>query len=921
MRIDRVQVEAFGALRDQVLELAPGMTVIFGPNEAGKSTWHAAIYAAVCGMSRGRGRPSKADDLFSQRHKPWEGGPWIVSALLTLADGRRIEMRHDLAGRVDCRATELDTGRDVSNQIMDGMPDASRWLGLDRRSFLATACVRQADLLAILNDSESLQVHLQRAAATAGTDEPAAAALRALDDFLRENVGLDRANSTKPLRRALDAVERAASELELTQEEHQRYIDLAADADRRRKHADDLERSVRIARYSRTKRELTMARERLRRASELQEQLGDDEPEDLSHQRALMGEVRDALAAWRTAPALPTLDLRPSEEIQRELVGLPPMPTGDLEPAPTVVEARARVEARRSARELHGPGPDVDTEPDLGGLSVSQLTELARALSAQEPVVPNGAQAQVDDARSQHEAATRRERTRRALSVGCLVAGVAAGAALIPLNLSAVGAALAVLGLVAAATLFAISTRGKVETLQRLREAEAALGQQGYAVDRARSERQRAMEQTGAAGIPPDPDALHALIREHEVWERQSRDAARWADDRRRLDEAVHSTEEELRRLLEERGVSAEGDVLAAMDSYVTRCAERAALAARAGQRTVLEQELKQREVQEREADRVATQRRSATVALLEAAERIGISDDAGEDEVSVAVDQWLADTAIRIQHAEETLKGWSELKGLFEGNTVDGVQEEIGQKQADLDELRRSMAADELEEAERGSADVANIEEGEREARRVRGEAERLAGELLRMAKSMPDVAAAEEALQRAEHELARVNRLKSTLEQTIQVLRLAEEQVLRDIAPKLAGAIRKMLPRITDGRYTDAGVDPATLQVRVRTASGSWRAADLLSQGTREQVYLLLRMALAEHLTARGEVTPLIFDDVTVQCDTQRTERLLTVLKESADLRQIIVFSQEEDVVTWAERELNDPNHRVARLALLPV
>jgi len=921
MRIDRVQIEGFGALRDQVLELAPGMTVIFGPNEAGKSTWHAAIYAAICGMSRGRGRPSKADDLFSHRHKPWEGGPWIVSALLTLADGRRIEMRHDLAGRVDCRATELDTGRDVSNQIMDGTPDASRWLGLDRRSFLATACVRQADLLAILNDSESLQVHLQRAAATAGTDEPAAAALRALEDFLKEHVGKDQANATKPLRRALDGVERAESELGRAKEEHQRYVDLAADADRRRKHADDLERSVRIARYSRTKRELAVAGERHRKASELQEQLGDEEPEDLSHQRALMSEVREALATWRTAPTSPTIDLRPSEEIQRDLVALPPMPTGDLEPAPAVVEARARVEARRSARELHGPGPDVGTEPDLGGLSVSQLTELARALSAQEPVVSDGAQARVDDARSEHEVAARRERTCRALGVGCLIAGVAAGASFIPLGLGGVGVALAMFGLVGAATLFAISARGKVEALQRLREAEAALGQQGYAVDLARSERQRAIEQTGAAGVPSDPNALHALIQEHEVWERQSRDAGRWADDRRRLDEAVHSAEDELRSLLAEREVSSDGDVLAAADAYVTGCAERAALARRASQRAALEQELRQREVLEQEANRAANHRRSATVALLEAAERIGIPDDAGEDEVALAVDHWLGDTAIRIQHAEETLKGWSELKGLLEGNTPDGIREEIGQKQTDLDELRKGMAADDLEEAERGLADVSSIEEGEREARRVRGEAERLAGELLRMAKSLPDVAAAEEALQRAEQESARVNRLKSTLEQTIVVLRLAEEQVLRDIAPKLAGAIRATLPRITDGRYTDAGVDPATLQVRVRTASGSWRAADFLSQGTREQVYLLLRMALAEHLTTRGEVTPLIFDDVTVQCDTQRTERLLTVLKESADLRQIIVFSQEEDVVTWAERALNGPNHRVARLALLPV
>ena len=56
MRIERVVAHAFGALRGETLELAQGMTVICGPNEAGKTSWHAAIRAAVCGVRRSRGR-------------------------------------------------------------------------------------------------------------------------------------------------------------------------------------------------------------------------------------------------------------------------------------------------------------------------------------------------------------------------------------------------------------------------------------------------------------------------------------------------------------------------------------------------------------------------------------------------------------------------------------------------------------------------------------------------------------------------------------------------------------------------------------------------------------------------------------------------------------------------------------------------
>jgi len=93
MRIESIRAHAFGPFIDQSLELAPGMTVICGPNESGKSTWHAALYAALCGMRRGRGRRSE-DTEFVDRHRPWNAANWEVSAIMTLEDveGRPVVM-------------------------------------------------------------------------------------------------------------------------------------------------------------------------------------------------------------------------------------------------------------------------------------------------------------------------------------------------------------------------------------------------------------------------------------------------------------------------------------------------------------------------------------------------------------------------------------------------------------------------------------------------------------------------------------------------------------------------------------------------------------------------------------------------------------------------------------------------------------
>ena len=115
---------------------------------------------------------------------------WEVSTVVQLADGRRVELRHDLNGKVACQARDADLGRDYSEEVIfEGTPDGSRWLGLDRRSFLSTACVRQADIQLGSDQAGALQNNLQRAAATAGTDATAAAAIARIDSFRRISWG------------------------------------------------------------------------------------------------------------------------------------------------------------------------------------------------------------------------------------------------------------------------------------------------------------------------------------------------------------------------------------------------------------------------------------------------------------------------------------------------------------------------------------------------------------------------------------------------------------------------------------------------------------------------------------------------------------------------------------------------------------
>jgi DNA repair protein SbcC/Rad50 len=87
MRVERVQALGFGPFSGAELEFGEGMTLVFGPNEAGKSSWHGALYAGLCGVRRARGRRSAPDEEFERRYRPWAGGTWQVRAVVDWTTG------------------------------------------------------------------------------------------------------------------------------------------------------------------------------------------------------------------------------------------------------------------------------------------------------------------------------------------------------------------------------------------------------------------------------------------------------------------------------------------------------------------------------------------------------------------------------------------------------------------------------------------------------------------------------------------------------------------------------------------------------------------------------------------------------------------------------------------------------------------
>lgn len=133
---------------------------------------------------------------------------------------------------------------------------------------------------------------------------------------------------------------------------------------------------------------------------------------------------------------------------------------------------------------------------------------------------------------------------------------------------------------------------------------------------------------------------------------------------------------------------------------------------------------------------------------------------------------------------------------------------------------------------------------------------------------------------------------------------------------APLLARA-GTMFSTVTNGAFSRLGIDygeddrPRLVGIRV---DGSRVDAAGLSEGTRDQLYLALRLAAIE--TRVGGPVPLICDDLLVTADDGRAGSMFRVLAAAAASTQVIVFTHHAHLIEVARGALGDGAFRLHRI-----
>ncbi|MBR6115791.1 MAG: hypothetical protein IKQ10_11555 [Oscillospiraceae bacterium] len=142
-------------------------------------------------------------------------------------------------------------------------------------------------------------------------------------------------------------------------------------------------------------------------------------------------------------------------------------------------------------------------------------------------------------------------------------------------------------------------------------------------------------------------------------------------------------------------------------------------------------------------------------------------------------------------------------------------------------------------------------------------------------------------------ENRLRELERRAAALELAAEELAAADEEMHSLIAPGISRRTESFFRQLTGERYGELALDQK-LQASVQRAGDALpHAESFLSRGTRDQLYLALRLALCSMTPVGAEPCPIILDDALISFDDERLGLAIDCLSELAAERQILLFT----------------------------
>lgn len=184
MKIEKVQINAFGNLENRQIELGENINIIKGKNESGKSTFLKFIVDMFYGISKNK-RGKEFSDY--DRYKPWNNEEFSGKITYKLDNGKKYEVFRDFNKKNPKIYNE--EGEDISKEYTIDKVAGSKFFTeqtkIEENTFLSTfaACQTEVKL-----EKQEQNVLVQKLANLAGTGEDNVSYKKALEKLNKKQV-------------------------------------------------------------------------------------------------------------------------------------------------------------------------------------------------------------------------------------------------------------------------------------------------------------------------------------------------------------------------------------------------------------------------------------------------------------------------------------------------------------------------------------------------------------------------------------------------------------------------------------------------------------------------------------------------------------------------------------------------------------
>ena len=143
---------------------------------------------------------------------------------------------------------------------------------------------------------------------------------------------------------------------------------------------------------------------------------------------------------------------------------------------------------------------------------------------------------------------------------------------------------------------------------------------------------------------------------------------------------------------------------------------------------------------------------------------------------------------------------------------------------------------------------------------------------------------------LQKLDSRIAELEKVYDSVVLAQQTLEKAKLELQRRFAPRISQRAQELFGLLTGGRYQRIALGEDLAVSAAAEGEDTLRNALWRSDGTADQLYLALRLAVAEELTPYA---PLVLDDAFVRFDDDRLKEILKILNQTGDGKQVILFT----------------------------